>query len=165
MALELCHASFADVVEEEEDAPEPPLPPAPILPTPPPTPVTPSVALAAALSEVAAAGTADDNLPPLPPAPGVLNKIGNQPRAVVRALCDAYGRPSVTLTRLLHQLVCGVAHLHALQIVHRDIKPQNILLTRKGTVKISDMGLARKLDSDRVSFTTVSPGECLFSFI
>lgn len=141
------------MIEEEEDAPA--LPPAPILPLPSPPTTTPAAAGAA---------TADSDEPPLPPPPLILSKIGSQPGPVVGALSDAYGRPSVTLTRLLHQLLLGVAHLHALHIVHRDIKPQNILLTRKGTVKISDMGLARKLDGDRVSFTTVSPGTYIFEF-
>lgn len=149
LALELCHASFADVVEEDDsDQAAAAAAAAPALPAPPSLSLPPAPVLP----------TAPSNLPPLPPAPVIISKLADQPGAVVGALSDLRGRPSATLTRLLHQLLLGIAHLHALHIVHRDIKPQNILLTRKGTVKISDMGLARKLDGDRASFSTLSPG-------
>lgn len=59
--------------------------------------------------------------------------------------------------RIIRQLVEGVEHLHKLKIVHRDIKPQNVLIDKNGNVKISDMGLAKKLANDNSS-TTLSKG-------
>ena len=47
---------------------------------------------------------------------------------------------------ILYQCSSGVNHLHAENVVHRDLKPQNILLTRKNTkmiTKICDFGEAR----------------------
>jgi serine/threonine protein kinase/formylglycine-generating enzyme required for sulfatase activity len=41
------------------------------------------------------------------------------------------------------QAARGLAHAHALGVVHRDIKPGNLLIDKEGTVKILDMGLAR----------------------
>jgi eukaryotic-like serine/threonine-protein kinase len=38
-------------------------------------------------------------------------------------------------------------------LVHRDVKPENILMTKKGRVKVADFGLCRDQDSDRVSLT------------
>jgi serine/threonine protein kinase len=44
------------------------------------------------------------------------------------------------------QAARGLAHAHAEGIVHRDVKPSNLLLDTKGTVKVLDMGLARITD-------------------
>jgi serine/threonine protein kinase len=66
-------------------------------------------------------------------------------------------RPEVAQSLLL-DLVNGVAFLHSLGIVHRDLKPGNTLLTADGRLKISDMGLSKRLDADQSSFETVSAG-------
>eukprot|EP01125_Pyxidicula_operculata_P003132 TRINITY_DN1338_c3_g2_i1.p1 TRINITY_DN1338_c3_g2~~TRINITY_DN1338_c3_g2_i1.p1 ORF type:complete len:1112 (-),score=237.63 TRINITY_DN1338_c3_g2_i1:92-3427(-) len=62
------------------------------------------------------------------------------------------------IKNLLSQLSNGIKYLHSLNIVHRDIKPQNILLTQDLKVKISDMGLAKKLSNDKNSFSSTCPG-------
>ncbi|KAI8923014.1 kinase-like domain-containing protein [Entophlyctis helioformis] len=61
---------------------------------------------------------------------------------------------------VLQQAMRGVQHLHSMQIVHRDIKPQNILIggpqSKKDTrprVLISDFGLGKRLADDHSSFT------------
>ncbi|ODV63506.1 bifunctional endoribonuclease/protein kinase IRE1, partial [Ascoidea rubescens DSM 1968] len=67
---------------------------------------------------------------------------------------------------ILFQMASGLNHLHKLNIVHRDIKPQNILVTNSKTnpngyrVLISDFGLCKKLEPDQSSFrgTTAASG-------
>ena len=53
--------------------------------------------------------------------------------------------PNTQSRSLVYQMLCGVAYMHSLDILHRDLKPQNILLNRAGKLKIADFGLSRAL--------------------
>ncbi len=54
------------------------------------------------------------------------------------------------------QIASALEHAHKNNIVHRDIKPQNILVTQNGTVKVTDFGIARAASS--ATLTTDSVG-------
>ncbi|KAI0823637.1 kinase-like protein [Trametes gibbosa] len=47
--------------------------------------------------------------------------------------------------RLAEGVLQGLAYLHSLKTIHRDIKPPNILLTREGVVKLCDFGVSGEL--------------------
>jgi serine/threonine-protein kinase len=53
--------------------------------------------------------------------------------------------PSPEATAIMIQLACGLQYAHARGIVHRDIKPGNIILTASGEAKILDLGLSKRL--------------------
>ncbi|EGR34080.1 hypothetical protein IMG5_024510 [Ichthyophthirius multifiliis] len=49
----------------------------------------------------------------------------------------------LTIKKIIYQILRGVAACHTRRIMHRDLKPQNILIDKNGTVKIADFGLSR----------------------
>ncbi|MGI6643866.1 MAG: Stk1 family PASTA domain-containing Ser/Thr kinase [Bacillota bacterium] len=64
----------------------------------------------------------------------------------LRDMLRARGRLSVPEALQITSKICqGLAHAHARRIIHRDIKPQNILITPQGDVKVADFGIARAL--------------------
>jgi serine/threonine-protein kinase len=53
------------------------------------------------------------------------------------------------------QVAQGIAAAHEQGIIHRDIKPQNIIIARDGKVKVADFGIARAASSQTMSATAV----------
>ena len=45
----------------------------------------------------------------------------------------------------MHQLLTGLAHMHAHSWVHRDLKTANLLITAGNVLKIADLGMARSM--------------------
>ena len=53
----------------------------------------------------------------------------------------------------IRQAAEGLAHAHQAGLIHRDVKPANLLVDLKHVVKVLDLGLARFTDEDRASLT------------
>jgi serine/threonine-protein kinase len=59
--------------------------------------------------------------------------------------------PSPEAAALAAQAARGLQHAHSAELVHRDVKPQNLLLRDDGVLKIADFGIARALGSSRLT--------------
>jgi len=64
------------------------------------------------------------------------------------------GHLSITeVVDIMLQLTDGLAHAHDAYIIHRDIKPQNIMILSNGMIKITDFGVATALNSTQLTQT------------
>ena len=49
------------------------------------------------------------------------------------------------LQSYMYQLLLGTLFCHQRRVLHRDLKPQNLLIDKRGTIKLADFGLARAI--------------------
>jgi len=63
------------------------------------------------------------------------------------------GLDARTTKSFLQQLLCGICHCHENRVLHRDLKPQNLLINREGELKLADFGLARSFGIPVRSYT------------
>ena len=71
----------------------------------------------------------------------------------IGTLISEHGRlPPPTAARLVRQVALGLEHAYLKGLIHRDVNPYNILVTRDGTAKLADLGLAIDLaEEDHVT--------------
>lgn len=67
-------------------------------------------------------------------------------------VCDG-GLDITVVKSFLFQLLTGVAYCHLHRVLHRDLKPQNLLINREGELKLADFGLARAFGIPVRSYT------------
>lgn len=59
----------------------------------------------------------------------------------------------IHVQKYMKQLMMGIKHLHQNDVMHRDLKPQNILITKDGNIKLTDFGHAKKIKPDDMAKT------------
>jgi serine/threonine-protein kinase len=86
------------------------------------------------------------------------------PGGDLKGLIDERGRlPGAELARLGDEICAGLAHAHERGVIHRDIKPHNILLDENGHAKVTDFGIARALDATQATRTGAYLGTAMYS--
>ena len=84
--------------------------------------------------------------------PGELFRLFDQYRHEVGG---ARRLPEARVQELAADLVCALHYLHSHRVLHRDIKPQNILLDAEGRAKLCDFGFARNLGMNTFVLTSI----------
>ena len=70
-------------------------------------------------------------------------------RSVRQLINESRGIPERRAVELILQACAGLKRAHQMNVLHRDIKPDNLLVSRHGEVKVADFGLAMDLRDDR----------------
>src|SRR4029078_4392487 len=65
--------------------------------------------------------------------------------------------PEADALPIASQICDGLQYLHAQGVIHRDLKPQNVMLCSDGSLRIMDFGIAKAAASRRITFGGFSP--------
>ena len=78
-------------------------------------------------------------------------------RTLDKVMAETRPLPEAEAARITSLICDAVAHLHERHVVHRDLKPQNIMVCRDGSIRILDFGIAKASRLRRLTFAGYSP--------
>ena len=79
---------------------------------------------------------------------------GNTLSYLLSNICPMPEKDSIKLA----SLICdALVYMHAQGVIHRDLKPQNVMICNDGTIRIMDFGIARAREGRRITFTGFTP--------
>ncbi|XP_058626131.1 serine/threonine-protein kinase/endoribonuclease ire-1-like isoform X2 [Onychostoma macrolepis] len=67
-------------------------------------------------------------------------------------------RKETTLRRIVKEMLLGLQVLHRAGVVHRDIKPRNVLMDKEERARLADFGISRKLEEGKTTVYTDRAG-------
>ena len=65
----------------------------------------------------------------------------------------------------IYQVIDGIAFCHSHRVLHRDLKPQNLLISCNGVVKLADFGLARAFGVPVRTYTHEVGNVCILTYV
>lgn len=71
----------------------------------------------------------------------------------LKTYCEGRALPVTKAIDIISQICDAIDHAHAHRIIHRDIKPQNMLIREDGTVKVTDFGIAVAMSNATLTHT------------
>ena len=72
-------------------------------------------------------------------------------------LKEVHPLPERDAAQIASRICEALEYMHSRQVVHRDLKPQNIMICNDGTIRIMDFGIAKSLKMRRITFVGFSP--------
>lgn len=97
--------------------------------------------------------------------PSAVLRMEFLPEGSLQSVCAQGPAPVADALRYVEDACRGVEYLHSNGVLHRDVKPGNLLLTKRGTVKVSDFGLswdaADLRHAPQLVYTMHVPPECV----
>lgn len=94
----------------------------------------------------------------------VMNYVDNDLKSVLKN--TSKGLSQEVITAILFKLLCALSFIHKANVMHRDLKPGNILVDQDLTVLLCDFGLARtsrKVETEKKKYTREAMSEKLIS--
>lgn len=79
--------------------------------------------------------------------------------SVATMLVNYGSLPEGLIANFVRQILQGLNYLHSKDIIHRDIKGANILVDNKGTVKISDFGISKRVEATTMMHSGPAAGK------